>query len=291
MTEQHDPTWRFYDGGTLDDAPDPTAPATVVLERTEGMPTEDFRLTRRIAYRDRLVGEILVPREPETFVTDLASVPSVFTWLVPRTGEHLRAAIVHDALLEERGKPAYVGGVDIRPEEAHRIFRDALADSGTGPVRRWLMWTAVSLATMLNARGTDWSPAERWRWRVTAVGSLLLIALLGVLSTLDVVGLEAPVVGGVPWTGEGPWWARLGTGAAGAVVIPIVLSLAWGRFRVAGVIAGIMLALLLHVTAAVALLTGLYRAAEWLCRRSPRTAAVLAGSLALASGVVFVLAW
>ncbi|MGO1167779.1 MAG: DUF1353 domain-containing protein, partial [Janibacter sp.] len=222
----------------------------------------------------------------------LASLASVFAWLVPRSGVPPGAALVHDALLEERGVgPAYIGPADIRPETAHRIFRDALADSGTGTVRRWLMWTAVMLATMLNARGTGWSTAERWRWRLTALGSLAVIALLGVLATLDIVGLEAPLVGGVPWTGEGPWWARLGTGAAGAVVIPCVLGLAWGRFRVVGVITGVMLALLLHVTIAVGLLTGLYTATEWLCRRSPRAAAGLAGVIVVAAAVTFVTAW
>lgn len=293
VEEQPDPrVRRFYDGGWTDEAPDPTTPATVALERTEEMPEEDFRMTRRIAYLDRELGELVVPAHPDTFVTDLASIPSVFTWLVPRTGTHLRAALVHDALLEERGVgPAYIGPAHIPPETAHRVLRDALADSGTGLVRRWLMWTGVMLATMLDARGTGWSTAERWRWRLTALGSLAVITLLGVLATLDIVGLEVPLIGEVPWTGEGPWWARLGTGAAGAVVIPCAIGLTWGRFRVVGVLTGVLLALLLHVTIAVGLLTGLYTAAEWLCRRSPRAAAGLAGVIVVTAVVTFVTAW
>nr|WP_257910115.1 hypothetical protein [Janibacter limosus] len=61
---------------------------------------------------------------------------------------------------------------------------------------------------------------------------------------------------------ERVWWVELITGAIGAVVVPLLLGLLWGRFRAAGMIAGVALALLLHVTAAVALLTGVYQIAE-----------------------------
>ncbi len=291
MTTQLAPrTRRFYDGGTADGEPDPSSPPTVALERTEGMHEDDFRMTRRIAYLDRHHGELLVPADPSTFVTDLASVPSVFAWLVPRTGSHLNAALVHDALLEQRGEGLAYIGPEMPAEEAHRVFRDGLADSDVGLVRRWLMWTAVTLASMLNGRGAGWSVAELWRWRVTVVGTILAVALLGVLSTLDVLGVRAPLVGGVPWTGEGSWWVRLGTGAAGAVVVPFVLGLAWGRFRIAGIITGIALALLLHVTVALIALTGLYQLVERLCGRAPKVALALGGTIVLASAVVFVLA-
>ena len=285
---------RFHDGGPVGGHPDPQAPPTIVLERTEDMPAQAFRLTRRIAYRDRRLGELVVPADPATFVTDLTSVPSVFGWLVPRTGEHLPAALIHDGLVgSTAGRPTHVSteGHVIDTEAANRVFRDAMADTGTGVVRRWLMWTAVTLATMVTGAGTHWSAAERWRWRATAVGSLLLIAVLGVMSTADLLDVDLPLVGGVPWMDEGSWWARLATGAAGAVVTPIALGLLWGRFRIAGVIAGIALALLLHVTAAVALLTGVYQAIEWLCARALRAAMALAGVLTVIAAVVLVVAW
>lgn len=291
MTRHLDPqTRRFYDGGPVDGAPDPSAPPVIVLERTSELSTHAFRMTRRIAYRDRELGELLVPADPDAFVTDLASVPTVFAWLVPRTGEHLPAALVHDGLFASRGGDgvSYVGPPGIDAEVANRVFRDALADAGTPLVRRWLMWTAVTLGTMVTGAGASWSRAERWRWRLTAVGTLLFVTLLGVLATADL--LDAPV-GGVPWMDDGPWWTRLATGAAGAVASPFVLGLAWGRFRVAGVIAGISLALLLHVTAAVALLLGLYRLIEWLVSRAPTVALVLGSGVALVAAVVFVLAW
>ena len=67
-----------------------------MLERhlTDGL--EIFSLERRIGYRDRVLGEILIPNSPD-FRTDRTSTPALFTWLVPKTGAHLPAALVHDA--------------------------------------------------------------------------------------------------------------------------------------------------------------------------------------------------
>lgn len=287
-------TPRFHDGGPVDGEPDPASPPTIVLARTEEMSPQEFRLTRRIAYRDRRLGELLVPADPTTFVTDLTSVPSVFAWLVPRTGEHLPAALLHDGLIGSTPEhPTYLSaeGHVVDAEAANRVFRDAMADTGTALLRRWLMWTAVTLATMITGAGTSWSTVERWRWRLTAVGTLLVVTVLGLLATADLVDADLPFVGGVPWMGEGAWWARLLSGAAGAVVIPLVLGLAWGRFRTAGIITGIGLALLLHVTAALALLTGLYHLIEWLSARTPVLALALAGALTICAAVVVVLAW
>lgn len=283
---------RFHDGGDLTTPPDPSAPPRIVLERTPERPPDEFRLLRRIGYRDRELGELLVPADPATFVTDLTTVPSVFGWLVPRTGVHLPATLLHDGLVHAEGAPDYVSteGHVIDREQANRVLRDALADSGTALVRRWLMWSAVTVATMVGGRGTRWTAGERLRWRVTALATIVLVAGLGVLATLDWFDVELAGVPGVPWMGAQSWWVELATGAAGAVVIPFVVGLAWGRFRLAGVVLGVALALLLHVTAAVAALTGLYRAAEWLVSRLPWVALVSAGVVLVASVAVFVAA-
>ncbi len=290
MTEQIDPqVRRFYDGGTLEEEPDRSAPPIVVLERTEGMKPQEFRMLRRLAYLDREVGELLVPHDPGAFTTDLTSVPSVFAWLVPRSGKHLPAALLHDGLVSPPDSPTYVStsGAVIDVEEANRIFRDAMADTGTGLVRRWLMWAAVTL-TVLVLGDHPWSTPERWRWRITAVGTLTVLVLLGLWTTADL--LDLPRLGGVPWMGEGPFLSRLVTGAAGAIAIPLVLAQTWGRFRVAGMILGTTLALLLHVTIAVAALTLLYRALEWLCTRAPRVALGLLTVVVVGAFVVFVTA-
>lgn len=276
---------RFFDGGPPGGRPDRGAPARILLERRDVDGSERFALLRRVGYDDRHLGVLLVPADLERFTTDLTSVPSVLTWLVPRTGRHLAAALVHDALVADRGEgPAHVlvagrpGGVD--RVTADRVFRDAMADTGTRVVRRWLAWSAVTLATLVVAPARQlprWSAWSRWRYRLVAVGSLLLVAWLGWCASWDLVDRAAPLAPGVPWMPEGGTGSELLQGAAGAVAVPLALGLLWGRFRVAGVVLGIGLALLLHVTVLVGALTLCYRLVEAVATRAPTAAALLAG--------------
>lgn len=254
---------RFHDGGVIaagDQVEVPPAldvPPRIVLERRLAHGRERFLMLRRIGYADRRVGELLVPRT-SAFTTDLASVPWLFTWLVPRTGAHLPAALLHDGLYAQEylAEP----GTTVLREEADRIFRDAMGDTGTPLVRRWLAWAAVATATMVHGGRTGWSTGARLRRRAAAIGTLALVAVIGVLATLDLFD----VVEVVPWMGEGAFLAELARGAGAAVVVPALLGLLWGRFRVAGWIMLVGLALLLHVTLALVLLTGIY----WLTERA-----------------------
>lgn len=274
---------RFYDGGLdADDdhpavPPDPAAEPQIVLRRVAEGGHEQFAMQRRIAYRDRHLGELLVPRVTKTFRSDLTSVPALFTWLVPKTGLHLPATLLHDGLIHPPGDVTYVstdGHVVLR-SEADRVLRDAMADAGTALIRRWLVWSAVTTATMLSGAGTGWSRARALRSRITAGLTLLVIAVLGVLATLDLFDVDgAPEL---PWMGDRGWFVELVGGLAGAVVIPLLLGLTWGTFRRAGAIVGVTLAVLLHVTAALVVLTLLYRTLEWLTARAPRLVLVLTG--------------
>lgn len=278
---------RFHDGGEVDGTPDPDAPPVILLRRDAHDPPHEFRLMRRLGYRDRRLGDLLVPSDPEGFATDFASVPQAFRWLLPNTGTYLPAAILHDGLVGDAGQPASyisVEGHEVTWDEANRVFRDAMADTGTSLMRRWLLWTGVTLAVMVVGRQTDWSPAEKWRRRITAIGTLLALVVLGLWTTADLLD----VVGGVPWMGEGPLWTRLLTGAAGAITVPLVLAQLWGRFRVAGMIIGTAVALLLHVTIAVLALTAVAKGIDWLSDRAPRLALGVAAvvAIAAAAGVV-----
>jgi len=288
---------RFYDGGTLPtptgpgEPPDPGSDPRIVLERHSEEGVETFALARRLAYRDRHLGELLVPARPD-FRTDLTSVPALFTWLVPKTGAHLPAALLHDALVAGRDDPtSYVStqGRVVDRVEADRVFRDAMADTGTGVVRRWIVWSAVTVATIVVGRAVPWSPARHWSYRIAAGLTIAVIVYLGYSATGDL--LDRSWVGAVdlPWMGERPWWVELAGGFAGAVVLPLVLSLLWGRLRTAGAIAGVMLAVLLHVTIALAAIGATYQAVEWLARRSPVAAWALAGVVTAAALVLFVL--
>ena len=288
-------TRRFYDGGTLprDGGPgapaDPSSDPRIVLERHSEEGVETFALERRLAYLDRHLGELLVPADLG-FRTDLTSVPALFTWLVPKTGAHLPAALLHDALVAGRDDPAsYVStqGHEVDRVEADRIFRDAMADTGTGVIRRWIVWTAVTVATIFVGREVPWSRARHWSYRLAAATTILAILYIGYSATSDLVDRSWVGAVDLPWMGERPWWVEVVGGLAGAVVIPLALSLLWGRLRMAGAIAGVMLAVLIHVTVGLALIGSTYLALERLARRSPTAARVLAGVVVVASLVVF----
>jgi len=295
---------RFYDGGLLprDDRPaeppDPAADPRIVLERhteeTEGGSAhgvlEVFSLERRLAYLDRHVGEILVPAS-HTFRTDLTSVPAVFTWLVPKTGAHLPAALLHDALVAGAEPSSYVaeGGRRIDRVEADRIFRDAMADTGTGVVRRWIVWTAVTVATIFVGRPVPWPRWRGWAYRVAAAVTIGSVLWLGWSATADLLDQDWWLAAALPWMGERGWWTEVAGGLSGAIVVPLALSLLWGRLRVAGAIAGVMLAVLLHVTVAIAVIGATYLGVEALARRSPVAGWALAATVVVAALVTF--AW
>jgi hypothetical protein len=283
---------RFYDGGNATESPEPRRPPRVVLERVEAGDlherTERFRMLRRLAYRDREYGELLVPVDLDSFDTDLTSVPALFTWLVPRTGRHLPPALIHDGLVHQAEEPAsYLStdGHQLDRVAADRVFRTAMRDTDTGPVRSWLVWSAVTLGTIWHG-STAWSRAQHLRYRLVAAGSLLLVAVLGVVATLDLLD----VVAWLPWMGaDRPVWLELAGGLAGAVVVPLLLGLTWGRFAVAGAVSGIALAVLLHVTVLLGVISLLYLAAEWVARRRPVAIVVAGGVVAGACLVLTVL--
>ncbi|HYH34982.1 MAG TPA: DUF1353 domain-containing protein [Nocardioides sp.] len=276
---------RFFDGGAPGEPPDPGSPLRIVLARHVVDGVESFSLDRTIGYDDRRLGRLLVPAAAG-FRTDLTSVPWLFAWLVPRTGAHLPAALLHDGLVGGAdGGASYVSehGHEVTRDEADRVFRDAMADTGTGVVRRWLVWTAVTIATIF-VGSSRWTATERTRHRAAAALTIGVVVVLGTLATLDLVDAGPRL----PWMGDRLWWSELIGGLAGAVVIPVLLGLTWGRFRLAGAIAGVALAVLLHVSVALLLLTGLYWSAERLAQQAPVVAAVGTVLLVAASGVVLI---
>jgi len=287
---------RFYDGGLDADGdhpaepPDPGSDPKIVLVRVDEHAHEQFAMQRRIAYRDRHLGELLVPRVTSSFRSDLTSVPALFTWLVPKTGQHLPATLLHDGLIHPPGDVTYVsteGHVVLRAE-ADRVLRDAMADAGTALIRRWLMWSAVTTATMLSGAGTGWSKKEVWRYRATAALTVLVVVALGFCATLDLFDAHLAGVPQLPWMGDRGWFTELAGGLSGAVVIPLFLSLLWGRFRIAGAVVGVTLAVLLHVTVALLGLTAAYRVLEWLTARVPTLVLALVGVVTAVAVVVFV---
>ncbi len=275
--------------GDPGEQPDPGADPRIVLERHAEEGVELFELERRIGYLDRHLGELLVPADAE-FRTDLTSVPALFTWLVPKTGAHLPAALLHDALVAGRDDPtSYVStdGHVVDRVSADRIFRDAMADTGTGVIRRWIVWTAVTVATIFVGRAVPWSRARHWSYRFAAGVTIAAILYLGYSSTSDLFDRSWVGAVDVPWMGDRPFVVELVGGLSGAIVVPLALSLLWGRLRMAGAIAGVMLAVLLHVTVGLAVIGATYVALERLARRSPALAWALAAAVVVGSLVTF----
>lgn len=191
--------------------PDSDEPAVVVLEQTS--PTS-FRIREQFCYVDRRSGKsFVVPEPPGNDTTDLASVPGILMWFVPRYGHHTLPALLHDQLVDD-------GRTD--REEADRIFRDAMGEQGVRLVRRWLMWAAVSIATIAKAS----------RWWLVPVGAWLLVwgliafRLTPPFAAWDVWPFSLLV--DVPW----------GSAAVAAAAGPPVAGVLWGRRYLTGVISG-----------------------------------------------------
>lgn len=221
---------------------------------------ETYQLERPIGYWDASVGALFVPANLARFRTDLASVPRLFTWLVPKTGSHLPAALLHDGLVHKPSEPqSYVAARQVDRTTADRVFRDAMRDLGTPWLRRWLVWTAVTLATMTAAPAVrTWRALlSTWWSRVLVALTILLVVAGGTASTIDLLDWRVLV----PWMGDRATWVELVTGAA-AAVIPLVLSVLWWRRWVAGVFTGVALALLLHVTVAIVVVFAVFSAIQ-----------------------------
>lgn len=83
---------------------------------------------------------------PEGYITDLASVPRLAAWLIPRYGVYTPAAILHDYLCEAaRWDEPLVTRAD-----ADGLFRRCLRELGVSAPRRWMMWAAVRAASRLS---------------------------------------------------------------------------------------------------------------------------------------------
>lgn len=291
---------RFFDGGA-DSVP--VVPVTqelrgasprISLARVFENKAESFRLLRRLGYDDTQFGQILVPADLETWPTDLTSVPAWFTWLVPKTGAHLPAALIHDGLIWDPKKEtqSYVCDHEINRVDANRVMRDAMRDTGTGRARRWLVWAALAAKTMVDGRGTGWSRALHLRYAATVVLTVGLIAYLGYCATGDLFDREPWLSISLPWMGnrlyadgDAPFLVELVGGLSGAVIVPLLLGPLWGRFIRAGWVTGIAFAVLIHVTAAVALVSLGYQLTERLVTGKP-TLALAAGVLTLMSAVL-----
>lgn len=220
---------------------DGETPARVVLEQT-GAST--FRVVEAFRYVDTESGEEFVVPDPRwgDIETDLASVPSILLWFVPRYGQHTLPALLHDQLVDH-------DLADDR-ERADRIFRDAMGEQGVRFLRRWLMWSAVSLATMVRQRRWVLGPVVVWLVAYAA----LAFRLTPPFAAWDVWGFRTLV--------QIPWWLAALVAALG----PPIGAILWGRRYLVGVMSGYGAFLFAVPLTAILLALAVYWTLEWLLK-------------------------
>lgn len=98
-----------------------------------GEKPEEWVLTGNCIYESDLWPELIIV--PEGFITDLASIPRIFRFLIIKNGRHRAAAIVHDYLCRL--------GMLFDRVLADKIFLEAMKLKKVPKLRRWAMYAAV----------------------------------------------------------------------------------------------------------------------------------------------------
>lgn len=108
-----------------------------------------WRLDRPMIYQ----GNYEIWEVPEGYITDLASVPRLAVWLIPRYGVYTPAAILHDYFCDAVNDGAPI----VSRADADGLFRRCLRELGVSGPKRWMMWAAVRAASrMSGAKLKDW---------------------------------------------------------------------------------------------------------------------------------------
>lgn len=124
---------------------------------------QDWTLEEQLVYQGR-TDTFVVPRGT---LTDFASVPRVFVWLVPKFGRYTAAAVLHDHLVRVERPAGRISAVD-----ADGLFRRAMRELGVPFLLRWFMWAAVRLGSL-----TDRDGRPGWLRDLPAVLAVTLVAL------------------------------------------------------------------------------------------------------------------
>jgi hypothetical protein len=169
----------------------PFKPETVTLLEGGKLAPYKWKMLEPLVWTGTFRGEarrLEVTASPDAFTTDLASVPRSLTWLFPRYGKYTKAAIVHDYLCQNFSKPPDVSTEQsLLPltdrSDADEMFRHLMAELGVPRLRRWLMWAAVSWATLF----TYLVPGRRSRPVLRSVSRVVVLVGLVALAALVIV--------------------------------------------------------------------------------------------------------
>lgn len=165
-------------------------PRVLVRQATE----EDWSLEEELVYQGR-TQRFVVPRGT---LTDFASVPRVFAWLVPKYGLFTAAAVLHDHLVRVERPAGRISAVD-----ADGLFRRAMRELGVPFLVRWFMWAAVRIGSLADPGGRPGWLRDLPRVLLVTVVALPVIALpsvavllgLAVFAGLEFVAYGALLVG------------------------------------------------------------------------------------------------
>ncbi len=151
----------------------------LVLEHHIRDGKEIFIPLEALTVRHPSIGERVIPTGEHRFASDLASVPWPFAWLIGRTGQHLRAAIVHDWLIDalDSSNPPVRNRM-----AADDVFRDLMRADEVSVVRRYLIYLAVRFATMWKRKSTV-RRSISVLLQTTAIGVVLAPATMLVMLT------------------------------------------------------------------------------------------------------------
>lgn len=155
-------------------------PRVLVRQATE----EDWSLEEELVYQGR-TERFVVPRGT---LTDFASVPRVFAWLVPKYGLFTAAAVLHDHLVRVERPAGRISAVD-----ADGLFRRAMRELGVPFLVRWFMWAAVRLGSLTDPGGRPGWLRDLPRVLLVTIVALPVIALPSVAVLLGLAvfaGLE-----------------------------------------------------------------------------------------------------
>lgn len=121
-----------------------------------------WRTTHRLAFTDSTGITTVV--EPG-YLTDWATIPRAFAGVIPKSGQHNPATVIHDRLCQEAAAGRF------HRRDADRIFYEALRDLEVLPTRAAIMWA-----------GTRWGALaahpDQWRDFVRDLPAVLPLTLL-----------------------------------------------------------------------------------------------------------------
>lgn len=120
------------------------SPVPFVVEHREGR-ARNFVVRSGLIYVHVKSKPNVAVVAPPHFVTDHASVPAFVRWLVPRSGAHSAAAVIHDWLYTVAEPPKVPRRFRAERFRADRIFLEAMKTSGVGAARRSLLYRGARL--------------------------------------------------------------------------------------------------------------------------------------------------